>query len=142
MPSRGTAKAIDNELIQSVLDRKVWTVLEDGRIFNREMGTEIAVYGRGSRAPQVGFRDQNNRVVGVKKHHIIWVAFRGPIPADHIINHIDGDRSNNALANLECISERPDVRPAVALTRQQLLVRVVELEAEVARLNEWLAQYH
>lgn len=131
---------IENDLIQYALDRKVWTVLEDGRIFNREMGGEIAVAGREGRALQVGFRDQNNKVVGVKKHHIIWVAFRGPIPADCIINHIDGDRTNNALANLECISERPDVRPPAALTRQELLTRVAELEAEVNRLNELLAQ--
>jgi HNH endonuclease len=33
-------------------------------------------------------------------HRIAWKMMNGPIPATHCIDHIDGDRSNNRLANL------------------------------------------
>ena len=34
----------------------------------------------------------------------IWEEANGPIPDGHEIHHIDGDRSNNALSNLACLS--------------------------------------
>ena len=37
-------------------------------------------------------------------HRLVWEAFRGTIPPNHQIHHIDGDKLNNALPNLECLS--------------------------------------
>ena len=33
-----------------------------------------------------------------------WEACHGPIPSGRIIHHIDGDRLNNDIANLECLT--------------------------------------
>lgn len=37
-------------------------------------------------------------------HRIIWTLVHGDIPADKFIDHIDGNPSNNALANLRLVS--------------------------------------
>ena len=38
-------------------------------------------------------------------HRDVWEASNGPIPDEFDIHHIDGDRTNNDLANLELISK-------------------------------------
>lgn len=38
-------------------------------------------------------------------HREIWKFYNGPIPAGYHIHHIDGDPLNNAIENLECLSE-------------------------------------
>ena len=43
-------------------------------------------------------------------HRDVWTAAHGPIPDGHHIHHIDGDRSNNDLANLECIEAGEHLR--------------------------------
>ena len=37
-------------------------------------------------------------------HRVVWLTFRGEIPAGRELNHKDGDKTNNALSNLELSS--------------------------------------
>lgn len=37
-------------------------------------------------------------------HRLIWLTFKGEIPYNKEINHIDCNRRNNKLSNLECVS--------------------------------------
>jgi hypothetical protein len=37
-------------------------------------------------------------------HRLVWSSFFGEIPDGYHVNHIDGDKSNNALSNLECVT--------------------------------------
>ena len=39
-------------------------------------------------------------------HRVVWEAFYGSIPNGYHINHIDGNKTNNELSNLECISPK------------------------------------
>lgn len=39
-------------------------------------------------------------------HRLVWAAFHGAIPRGFIVNHKDKDRKNNALSNLELITQR------------------------------------
>ncbi|HAR46340.1 MAG TPA: hypothetical protein DCS05_09285 [Nitrospiraceae bacterium] len=36
------------------------------------------------------------------EHRCVWTAHHGSIPSGHVIHHRDGNRSNNAVDNLEC----------------------------------------
>ncbi len=36
-------------------------------------------------------------------HRLVWEAFNGSIPKDHHIDHINGDRANATLPNLQCL---------------------------------------
>ena len=37
------------------------------------------------------------------EHRYVWEMNWGPIPKDHEIHHIDGNRENNNIDNLECL---------------------------------------
>lgn len=39
-------------------------------------------------------------------HRLVWEAFNGPIPHGFEVNHIDEDKSNNALENLEIMTHK------------------------------------
>ena len=38
-----------------------------------------------------------------KLHRLIWEKHNGPIPKNHVIHHIDGDKLNNDINNLQCM---------------------------------------
>lgn len=45
-------------------------------------------------------------------HRIVWELANGPIPPDKFIDHIDGDKVNNRLANLRLVTLSENQRNA------------------------------
>ena len=41
----------------------------------------------------------------VLEHRLVWEHANGPVPPGHDIHHLDGDKQNNVLKNLECVSK-------------------------------------
>lgn len=39
------------------------------------------------------------------EHRYVWEKTKGPIPSGYEIHHIDGNRQNNNINNLECVAE-------------------------------------
>lgn len=37
------------------------------------------------------------------EHRLVWIKAYGEIPKGYVIHHIDGDKTNNSLDNLECL---------------------------------------
>jgi len=42
----------------------------------------------------------------ISKHRKLWIKFYGSIPSGMIIHHINGNKKDNRLENLECISRK------------------------------------
>jgi len=42
----------------------------------------------------------------------MWEAFRGIIPEDMVINHLDGNRQNNVITNLEITTHQKNMEHA------------------------------
>ena len=48
-----------------------------------------------------------------KIHRAIWETFVGPIPEGYEIDHINGNRSDNRLCNLRCVSHKENMNNIV-----------------------------
>jgi len=53
------------------------------------------------------------KLVSTLVHRAVWSAFNGPIRAGRQINHIDGDKFNNRLVNLECVTQSENMLHAI-----------------------------
>lgn len=60
-----------------------------------------------SKYMRVGVIDSHdNKMHSVKVHRLVYMTFVGEIPEGMQIDHIDGDKSNNNLDNLRCVSPK------------------------------------
>jgi len=58
----------------------------------------------------VSLSDHNGtRIKNIHVHRIIWEVFKGPIPENLVVDHIDGDRANNSIRNLRLLSYSENV---------------------------------
>lgn len=51
-----------------------------------------------------GYYKAGIEVGGEYMHRAVWALHNGEIPAGHHIHHVDGDRANNEISNLELLS--------------------------------------
>lgn len=89
---------------------------------NAETGT---IYGSSGKAlrrintwgyVQLKFRDRDNwtKEHAVLAHRVIWEHVNGPIPEGLQINHLNGDKTDNRITNLELVTPAENVRHAVS----------------------------
>lgn len=55
----------------------------------------------------------DGQLKGFLGHVLVWEVFKGNKEESNVINHIDGDKSNNRLDNLESVSQSENVRKAI-----------------------------
>lgn len=65
---------------------------------------------------QIKFRDPENWRVdrAVLAHRVIWETVHGPLAPDLTINHINGNKQDNRMVNLEAVTQAENVRHAFA----------------------------
>lgn len=72
-----------------------------GRVRSKKYGLLKAYCGRGY--PQVKvFKDGRGYTRNI--HRLMCYAFYGPVPQGKCVNHIDGNKRNNLLSNLEVVT--------------------------------------
>lgn len=45
-------------------------------------------------------------------HRLVWIYHNGDIPKGYVIDHIDGDKSDNRIENLQCITQSQNTMKA------------------------------
>lgn len=95
-------------------------VFRDGTVYNMKTARLIGATGTG-RYPKISMYDSIKKVWSSGRkcirnmliHRLVWLSYRGPIPAGFEINHIDGNKQNPSLINLELITHTKNMEHAV-----------------------------
>lgn len=72
-------------------------------------------------------------------HRLVWEAFNGEIPNGLQIDHIDGNKTNNELSNLRCVTPKENINNTVTRKKYLIAMNVVNKRHP---LNEKWRQAH
>jgi hypothetical protein len=82
---------------------------KDGRIFSTRQQMKVTTHHSGYLVLTISKQKQRKQY---RVHRFVWEYFNGPIPPDKVIDHIDGDKTNNALSNLRLVSNKENIQHA------------------------------
>ena len=83
-----------------------YIVREDGTIFNTHTGRYVGDRENVNLYPNISLRDTDQKTYTLSRHVLVWLVFKGDIPYDLEINHIDGNKQNTRLDNLELVTNQ------------------------------------
>lgn len=78
-------------------------------IYNRKFKRYLKLNKRYDGYLQVGL-SKNGKARTFKIHQIVWMCLKGDIPKDLQINHIDENKDNNCIENLELVTHLENMR--------------------------------
>ena len=111
-------------IIEQIKSQNLYTVTTDGNVWatNKQQRTLVKKDKRILKvvvAKKTGYGKYticvNKKRLDVLAHRFIWIWFNGPIPKELQINHIDGDKLNNRLSNLELLSPRENTKHSIKI---------------------------
>lgn len=82
---------------------------EEGHIFSTRKQLKAVKHHSGYLVVTI---HSNGKPKQRRVHRYVWEYFNGKIPSDLIIDHIDGDKTNNALSNLRLVSAKQNIEYA------------------------------
>lgn len=92
-----------------------------GLVYRVDTGLPVAIQIEKRRAPSRGgycfvtlWKDGNRK--NHKVHRLVMQVFIGEIPEGYEVNHIDSDRLNNCLSNLEYVTRSENIQHAMEST--------------------------
>lgn len=78
----------------------------------------------------------NNKWINTFVHRLVWRCFRGEINGGLQINHIDGNKSNNHIENLELVTPKENTAHSVNFIKTHPCVNFKGSEHPRAKLND------
>lgn len=129
------------DLVLSKLSTGKLSVDSSGRVFGP---TGIELGG----SPSSGYKTLSIPISGsglprtrrtrtVKAHHVVWLNTYGVIPDGLYINHIDGNKLNNHISNLELVTPSENTKHAISIgLMDRSKPTVIGTDVSTAVLNE------
>lgn len=93
---------------KKIVDFTNYSVDENGDVFSKS-GKQIYKWTDNTGYIQVVLYKNNKRYYK-RVHRLVYEAFNGAIEERFVIDHIDGDKSNNNLDNLEKITRSKNIK--------------------------------
>lgn len=101
----------ENEIIKDIplLEYNNYCITNTGRCFSKRTNKELSKYINGGYY-RVHFRDnKHNKNKQYTIHYLVYISFKNDYDDTKIIDHIDGNKLNNNVINLRCISQSDNV---------------------------------
>lgn len=88
-----------------VLQNNKYEVDEVGNVFNRKTGRKLS-----QQVCRKGYFSVKLQGKRFKTHRLILASFHGEIPKAMTVNHIDGNKKNNSISNLEWLTNSQNIK--------------------------------
>ena len=133
-------------LFVEMLKKRGCYISEDGHIRSKKGGLMSKLTRNGY---YLTVAQYNKKCYYFCEHRVVWVWHNGPIPEDKEINHIDYNRTNNRIENLEVVTHsenmqhsRPNFNPALGekSTRAKLTDRQAKAIRTLGVVCGWSAR--
>lgn len=107
IPSVENDKWFLNKVHEGVL-----SVSDNGGVINNITGRKIGSFNIDYY--KIGMKDfESNKIRLIQVHRLVWLVYKGDIPQMYTINHIDGNKKNNNILNLELATYKENQQHAV-----------------------------
>lgn len=97
----------------------LYRISNQGRVWRVDRGALVALQTEKLRTHNRGgyifvslWRDGRRK--NFKVHRLVVTSFAGRIPSGYEVNHIDGNKANNIISNLEVITRSQNIQHAIA----------------------------
>lgn len=94
----------------NLINFEKYTITEDGRIFSKHFNRYLLGSPNQDEYITISLWCKDEKSRPFYYHRVIWFYFNGDIPNGLEINHVDENKSNNSLSNLELMSRGDNVR--------------------------------
>lgn len=97
---------VNNEkFFLSLIRKNKLKVTKDGRAYNLITGRELSKPRKCDCYRKLSWQHpKTKKIIQIQLHRIVWAYFNGIPDSSLVINHIDGNKQNCALSNLELVS--------------------------------------
>lgn len=103
---------------ESLIDFDKYEITKDGKIFSKSWNKHRYLKGAETNGYiQVSLNCKNNGKKLFLLHRVIWYYFNGEIPEGMQVNHIDENKANNALSNLNLMTPKQNTNWGTGIER-------------------------
>lgn len=115
---------------ESFINWNEYDIYEDGRIYSKYWKKSLMGYVQKNGYVQVGLKCVDGTKKLFRFHRVIWTYFNGAIPEGYEINHIDENKKNNALSNLNLMTHTENCNWGTGIQRSSEKQRGKHLSEE------------
>lgn len=108
---------------ENLIDFSNYEIYEDGRIWSNHWKRFLEGTLGHDDYIKVHLKCKNGVRGYFFLHRVIWYFFKGDIPENMQVNHIDEDKSNNALSNLNLMTPKDNVNWGTCIERRAETLR-------------------
>ena len=107
---------------EKFIDFSYYDVHKDGTVFSKTIGKETKIHLTANGYVMNGYLHKDGTIHKHYRHRVIWYYYNGEIPEDHEIDHINGDKTDNHLDNLRCVSRKENLNNPVTIEKMKTAV--------------------
>lgn len=102
---------------EDLIDFSFYEVFDDGNIFSKHLRKNLLNSLTSEGYVRNSLKCKDGKIRPFYRERVIWFYFNGVIPEDYVIDHINGDSTNNNKTNLRCITQPDNVHNEVTFKR-------------------------
>ena len=118
------------------IDYSKYKIFENGKIFSNTKNKFIAVNNKTNGYVYNNLILTNGKKESFGRHRVIWYYFNGNIPKGYDIDHINGDKTDNRIENLRCVTRKENMNNPITKEKMINIWSNLERNKKISESNK------